>query len=166
MIARVLIYNSGGGIGDSIQLFPLILTLQKIYQESENYYLGAHENHFLGKLKDYNINVNNLDLGIRYFGFRWWHLFAVRGKVKNLNMVSKNTHKKHKKKNILVNVIQLQQGVPSQQGAPGSAPAPTAPGPEMGMPEPAGWGAPPPGPLPSSVPIWAATSTTTTRARS
>ena len=88
MIARVLIYNSGGGFGDSIQLFPLILTLQKIYQESEIYYLGAHENHFLGKLKDYNINVNNLDLGIRYFGFRWWHLFAVRGKVKNLNMDS------------------------------------------------------------------------------
>ena len=51
MTKKLLIYNSGGGIGDSIQLFPLILTLQKIYQESEIYYLGAHENHFLGKFQ-------------------------------------------------------------------------------------------------------------------
>ena len=35
MIKKLLIYNSGGGIGDSIQLFPLILTLQNLFKESE-----------------------------------------------------------------------------------------------------------------------------------
>jgi len=40
--------------------------------------LGAHENHFQGKLKEFNINVKTLDLGLRYFGFRWWHLFFVK----------------------------------------------------------------------------------------
>ena len=29
MINRVLIYNSGGGLGDSIQVLPLIDTLKK-----------------------------------------------------------------------------------------------------------------------------------------
>ena len=51
MIKKLLIYNSGGGIGDSIQLFPLILSLEKIFKKSEIYYLGSHENHYLGKLK-------------------------------------------------------------------------------------------------------------------
>ena len=78
MTKKLLIYNSGGGIGDSIQLFPLILTLQNIYKESEILYLGAHENHYLGKLKEYNIKVKTLDLGLKYFGFRWWHLFVAK----------------------------------------------------------------------------------------
>ena len=78
MTKKLLIYNSGGGIGDCIQLFPLILTLQNIYQKSEIYYLGAHENHYLGKLKEYNIKVKTLNLGLKYFGFRWWHLFVAK----------------------------------------------------------------------------------------
>ena len=78
MINRLLLYNSGGGIGDSIQLFPLILSLQNSYQKSEIYYLGAHENHYLGKLKEYNIRVKTLNLGLKYFGFRWWHLFVAK----------------------------------------------------------------------------------------
>ena len=78
MLKRLLIYNSGGGIGDSIQLFPLILSLQNSYQKSEIYYLGAHENHYLGKLKEYNIRVKTLNLGLKYFGFRWWHLFVAK----------------------------------------------------------------------------------------
>jgi len=78
MIKRVLIYNSGGGIGDSIQLFPLILSLQNIYPKTEIYYLGAHENHYSGKLKEYNIKVKTLNLGLKYFGFRWWHLFVTK----------------------------------------------------------------------------------------
>ena len=78
MIKKLLIYNSGGGIGDSIQLFPLILSLENLFEKSEIYYLGAHENHYLGKLKEYNINVKTLDLGLKYFGFRWWHLIAVK----------------------------------------------------------------------------------------
>ena len=73
MLNRILIYNSGGGIGDSIQLFPLILSLENIFEKSEIYYLGAHENLYLGKLKEYNIKVKTLN-----FGFRWWHLFLAK----------------------------------------------------------------------------------------
>ena len=78
MTKKLLIYNSGGGIGDSIQLYPLILSLKNLFEKSEIYYLGAHENHFLGKLKEYNIKVKTLDLGLKYFGFRWWHLIHVK----------------------------------------------------------------------------------------
>jgi len=78
MIKKLLIYNSGGGIGDSIQLFPLILSLENLFEKSEIYYLGAHENHYLGKLRDYNINLKTLNLGLKYFGFRWWHLFLAK----------------------------------------------------------------------------------------
>ena len=79
---RILIYNSGGGLGDSIQLIPLILSLQNHYKKSNFFYLGAHTNHFEGKLKDYNIDVKTFELGLEYFGFRWWHLFNVK---KNFN---------------------------------------------------------------------------------
>jgi len=78
MIRKLLIYNSGGGIGDSIQLFPLILSLENIFEKSEIYYLGAHENLYLEKLKEYNIKVKTLNLGLKYFGFRWWHLFLAK----------------------------------------------------------------------------------------
>jgi len=78
MTKKLLIYNSGGGIGDSIQLFPLILSLENIFNKPDIYYLGAHKNHFLGKLKEYNIEVKDLSLGLKYFGFRWWHLFLVK----------------------------------------------------------------------------------------
>ena len=76
---KILLYNSGGGLGDSIQLFDLILSLQNHFKSSEFFYLGAHENHFQGKLKEFNINIKTLDLGLKYFGFRWWHfLFAKK----------------------------------------------------------------------------------------
>ena len=78
MIKKLLIYNSGGGIGDSIQLFPLILSLENLFEKSEIYYLGAHGNHFLGKLKEYNIKVKTLNLELKYFGFRWWHFFLSK----------------------------------------------------------------------------------------
>tara|TARA_B100000686_G_scaffold338004_1_gene409917 strand:- start:379 stop:1326 length:948 start_codon:yes stop_codon:yes gene_type:complete len=78
MTKKLLIYNSGGGIGDSIQLFPIILSLENLFEKSEIYYLGAHENHYLGKLKEYNMQVRTLDLGLKYFGFRWWHLFSAK----------------------------------------------------------------------------------------
>jgi ADP-heptose:LPS heptosyltransferase len=77
---RILLYNSGGGLGDSIQLFTLILSLQKYYKNSEFFYLGAHENHFEGKLKEFGIKVTTLELGIKYFGFRWWHFFIAKKK--------------------------------------------------------------------------------------
>ena len=75
---QILIYNSGGGLGDSIQLFSLILSLQNHYKRTKFFYLGAHSNHFNGKLKEYNIKIDTLDLNLKYFGFRWSHLFFSR----------------------------------------------------------------------------------------
>ena len=51
---KILIYNSGGGLGDSIQIIPLLLSIKNHFKEAEILYLGAHTNHFEGKLKDYN----------------------------------------------------------------------------------------------------------------
>jgi len=86
MIKKLLIYNSGGGIGDSIQLFPLILSLENLFEKSEIYYLGAHENHYLGILKEYNIKVKSLNLRLKYFGFRWKHLFLVKKEFSRLKL--------------------------------------------------------------------------------
>jgi ADP-heptose:LPS heptosyltransferase len=82
---RILIYNSGGGLGDSIQIIPLMLSLKNHFRKSKILYLGAHENHFKGKLKEYNIEVETLDLNLKYFGFRWWHLFFVKRNFKRKN---------------------------------------------------------------------------------
>ena len=43
---KILIYNSGGGLGDSIQLFNLINSLNLKFENSQIWYLEAHENHF------------------------------------------------------------------------------------------------------------------------
>ncbi len=75
---KILIYNSGGGLGDSIQLFSLIISLKSHFKKAKFYYLGAHTNHFNGKLKEYNIDLETADLKLKYFGFRWWHLFFVK----------------------------------------------------------------------------------------
>ena len=83
---KILLYNSGGGLGDSIQLFNLILSLQSHFKSTDFFYLGAHENHFQGKLKEFNINVKTLDLGLKYFGFRWWHFLVTRKKYVNQNL--------------------------------------------------------------------------------
>ena len=82
---KILIYNSGGGLGDSIQIIPLILSLKNHFRKSKIFYLGAHPNHFEGKLKEYNINVETLELNLKYFGFRWWHLLFVK---RNFNIKS------------------------------------------------------------------------------
>ena len=78
---KILLYNSGGGLGDSIQLFPLIISLKNHFKKSKFYYLGAHSNHFNGKLKEYNIHLETVDLGLKYFGFRWWHLFFTKKRI-------------------------------------------------------------------------------------
>ena len=75
---KILLYNSGGGLGDAIQLFPLILSLKSHFKKAKFFYLSAHENHFKGKLKEYKIDLETVDLGLKYFGFRWWHIFFVR----------------------------------------------------------------------------------------
>ena len=77
---KILLYNSGGGLGDCIQLIDLITTLNNKFSNSNIWYLGAHQNHFENKLKDYNIKLNTLKLEIKYFGFRWKHLFFTKKK--------------------------------------------------------------------------------------
>lgn len=72
---KILIYNSGGGLGDSIQIIPLILSLKNHFLNCNLYYLGAHENHFSGKLKEFNIKLDTLDINLNFFGFRLWHFF-------------------------------------------------------------------------------------------
>ena len=75
---KILIYNSGGGLGDSIQLFPLLISLKNHYKKTKFFYLGAHSNHFNEKLKEYKINIDTVNLGLKYFGFRWWHIFLLK----------------------------------------------------------------------------------------
>ena len=83
---KILLYNSGGGLGDAIQLFTLILSLQKHFKSSEFFYLCAHQNHFQGKLKEFDINIRSLDLNLKYFGFRWWHWLFVKKRFNDLNV--------------------------------------------------------------------------------
>ena len=78
---KILFYNSGGGLGDSIQLFPIILSLQNHFKKAKFFYLGAHTNHFRGKLKEYKINLETVDLGFKYFGSRWWHYLTAKKKI-------------------------------------------------------------------------------------
>ena len=85
---NILLYNSGGGLGDCIQLIDLLTTLKYKFSNSTIWYLGAHQNHFDEKLKDYNIKINTLDLDLKYFGFRWKHLFFAKKKCQKI--MSKN----------------------------------------------------------------------------
>ena len=80
---KILIYNSGGGLGDSIQLFSLLLSLKSHFKKTKIYYLGAHSNHFNEKLKEYKIHLETIDLGLKYFGFRWWHLLFANKRTFN-----------------------------------------------------------------------------------
>tara|TARA_E500000178_G_scaffold350588_1_gene409869 strand:+ start:87 stop:1040 length:954 start_codon:yes stop_codon:yes gene_type:complete len=82
---KILVYNSGGGLGDSIQIIPLLLSLKNHYRKSKIYYLGAHQNYFDAKLKEYNIDVLTFNLNLKYFGFRWWHLIFVKRNFKRKN---------------------------------------------------------------------------------
>ena len=88
MINRVLLYNSGGGIGDAIQILPLLNTLKNELKNTKFYYLSAHENHFNSTLKDLNCEIESLNLKIKYFGFRWWHALIVKKRVKMQNIES------------------------------------------------------------------------------
>ena len=80
---KILIYNSGGGLGDSIQLFPLIISLKSHFKKAKFFYLGAHSNHFIGKLKEYKIHLETIELGLKYFGFRWWHMIFAKKRISN-----------------------------------------------------------------------------------
>ena len=86
MEKNILIYNSGGGLGDSIQIFDLIISLKNKFKDHNFYYIGGHGNHFNNLLKNYNIKINTLDLKIKYFGFRWWHYLIVKSQLKSTNV--------------------------------------------------------------------------------
>ena len=83
---KILIYNSGGGLGDSIQLFTFLLSLKNHFKTSRFFYLGAHENHFQGKLKEFGLSIETFNLDLKYFGFRWWHYLYVKKKFSRLNL--------------------------------------------------------------------------------
>ena len=86
---KILIYNSGGGLGDSIQLFNLISSLNNKFDSKNIYYLSSHPNHFNDALKDYNIHIRNLKTNILYFGFRWWHFLISKKKILKENSIDK-----------------------------------------------------------------------------
>ena len=46
MSKNILLYNSGGGLGDCIQIFDLVISLKNKFIDYNFYYLGAHENYF------------------------------------------------------------------------------------------------------------------------
>ena len=84
---KILIYNSGGGLGDSIQLFDLIYCLSEKFGSNNIFYLSAHKNHFNNSLSGYNIQLNQLKTDIIYFGFRFWHLFKSKKNILKLNSI-------------------------------------------------------------------------------
>ena len=86
MINRVLLYNSGGGVGDALQILPLINALKNEFKNANLFYLCSHENHFNSSLKDLNCPIDSLNLNIKYFGFRWWHLFVLKRRIKQHNI--------------------------------------------------------------------------------
>jgi len=88
MLKSILIYNSGGGIGDSIQILPLINTLRSEFNGAKFYYLSSHKNHFNTSLKDYKSEIENLNINIKYFGFRWWHALVLNKILKKNNIKS------------------------------------------------------------------------------
>jgi len=54
-IKNVLLYNSGGGLGDSLLMIPLIQWLKDYYQLSKIYYIqNGIQKHFENSLKDFN----------------------------------------------------------------------------------------------------------------
>ena len=81
MINRILLYNSGGGIGDALQILPLINTLKNEFKGANFFYLCAHENHFNLSLKDLSCHIDTLNLDIEYFGFRWWHFLILKKRI-------------------------------------------------------------------------------------
>ena len=83
---NILLYNSGGGLGDCIQLFDLITSLKTKFKNTEIYYLGAHENHFQNSLKEYNISIPTLNMNLQYFGFRWKHLLLTSKNLKKTSI--------------------------------------------------------------------------------
>ena len=85
---KILIYNTGGGLGDSVQIVNLILSLKKKFDGYEIYLLqGNQEYLFETKLKDLNLNfIKKPKIEILHFGFRWKHFLEIGKIVKRNNL--------------------------------------------------------------------------------
>ena len=85
---KILIYNSGGGIGDTIQIINLLVSLHEHYTDHEIYLLQAHQNNlFENTLKELNLNfVKKTPIKFMYFGFRLKHYFQLNSLIKEKNI--------------------------------------------------------------------------------
>jgi ADP-heptose:LPS heptosyltransferase len=87
-LKKILIYNSGGGIGDTIQIINLLVSLHEHYTDHEIYLLQAHQNNlFENTLKELNLNfVKKTPIKLMYFGFRLKHYFQLNSLIKENNI--------------------------------------------------------------------------------
>jgi ADP-heptose:LPS heptosyltransferase len=87
-LKKILIYNSGGGIGDTIQIINLLVSLHEHYNDHEIYLLQAHQNNlFEESLKELNLNfIKKTPIELMYFGFRIKHYFQLNSLIKKNNI--------------------------------------------------------------------------------
>ena len=85
---KILIYNSGGGIGDSVQIVNLLVSLHEHYTDHEIFLLQAHQNNlFETTLKELNLNfIKKSSIELMYFGFRLKHYFQLNSLIKKNNI--------------------------------------------------------------------------------
>jgi len=88
-IKNILIINSGGGFGDSVQFIPLLNWLYENYPDKKiYYYANDYEKYFFNnQLKGFKKNnleiIKNFPL---YFGFRIRHFFSAKKLAKENNL--------------------------------------------------------------------------------
>jgi ADP-heptose:LPS heptosyltransferase len=87
-LKKILIYNTGGGLGDSIQIVNLILSLKKNFNDYEIYLLQGNQQYFFEtKLKDLNLNfIKKTEIEILHFGFRLKHFFEISKIISRNNL--------------------------------------------------------------------------------
>ena len=76
---KILIYNSGGGIGDAVQIINLLISIYDYYKDHEIYLLQAHQNYlFENSLKELNLSfIKKAPIELMYFGFRLKHFYQL-----------------------------------------------------------------------------------------
>ena len=85
---KILIYNSGGGIGDAVQIINLLISLHDYYKDHEIYLLQAHQNYlFESSLKELNLSfIKKAPIELMYFGFRLKHFYQLNALIKKNNI--------------------------------------------------------------------------------
>lgn len=85
---KILIYNSGGGIGDAVQIINLLISLHDHYKDHEIYLLQAHQNYlFENSLKELNLSfIKKAPIELMYFGFRLKHFLQLNTLIKKNNI--------------------------------------------------------------------------------